>query len=145
MTAVKNQPGMEPGIRESTRGHAPFVRTADPLPVPRLEVVWSRADEPPAEDAQVGGRDCWVAEYRLVLRHLLGHTTHVVLGTTHRDGRNGRVPDDLPFRDGCHAKHDAWHLHLPLYLVTSTGARHVDGPGGDDDDTRHAAGAEVSE
>lgn len=105
------------------------------LPLPRLEVVMS-----PHRDLGWGHT---VIEYRLVMRHLLGHLEARPLGRTVRRGSGGEpwpnqttVPEHLsgkmsfdewriswamPFRDGAHAVHDSAHLGLPLYVQTQFG------------------------
>ena len=80
------------------------------LPVPRLEIRWSKFDE-----------HNWKATYCLVYRHFLGHAEYVPLGMT-KIGGYGKKPllgDQvaLPFRDGAHITHDMATLNLPGFAV----------------------------
>lgn len=80
------------------------------LPIPRLEIRWHRTND---------GYSI-MATYGLVYRHLLDEVYLVPLGCTKRSGYlNSRKEPclDLPFRDGCHMKHDAKNLHLPAFVV----------------------------
>ena len=118
-------------IREEGRDTWAFPRKWDEkgLPLPRLEMHWSRSDE-----------DGWNLRclYVLVYAHLLdgcGGKRHIVakpLGMTRSNrsvpvssfietrGMPGEAREIIatPFRDGAHAMHDAKHLNLPLYVTT---------------------------
>lgn len=98
------------------------------LPVPRLEFVWTPSEY---------GWGNTVAEYRLVRRHMLGHLECVPLGSTKVSSGAGKAPWDypdseasprnwLPFRDGCHAQHDAKHMGLPLFAHGPNGPVRVE-------------------
>lgn len=88
------------------------------LPVPRLEVEIKRTGHLSME---------W--EYRLVMRHFLGHCVVVPLGHTRSTGgtpdpwpprerqQDGTVRMQLPFRDGCHFNHDAKAFGWPAYCI----------------------------
>lgn len=77
------------------------------LPVPRLEMAYIQDDE----------WRSYRVSYRMVHRHLLGQLLATPLGLTRVNGSGNYEPDDLPFRDGKHAQHDAAHLQMPLYKV----------------------------
>jgi hypothetical protein len=84
---------------------------AEGLPVPRLEIRWSRIG---------GGEWNWLATYGLVYRHLLGHVVVVPLGMTRVGGAGEPLTDgqvDVPFREGAHALHDSLELGLPAFAV----------------------------
>lgn len=86
------------------------------LPVPRLELFYEA-------DGYEGREWCeFIVYYRLVYRHLLGHTMAVPLGETSIKGGNGEAPIrdgkiDLPFRDGCHIRNEMKCLNLPGYAI----------------------------
>lgn len=92
------------------------------LPIPRLEIEWIPRD---------GWNEVDV-EYRLVLKHLLGHVVLLPLGLTRwsssntEDPRRQGLSAALPFRDGAHAPHDAALLGLPLYALMLEGPVLVD-------------------
>jgi hypothetical protein len=106
--------------------HRPW--SEDGLPVPRLEMRWSRSG--PAEA---------VALLVLVYRHFLDQIEAVPLGQTrcsgggYRDDRPADAPPmfhewperggglELPFRDGAHLKHNAKHLGLRAFISTDLG------------------------
>lgn len=94
---------------------------AEGLPVPRLEIRWSKLDD-----------WSWVAEYALVYRFFLGEVIRVPFSRTKQSGgwddrelaesesprsivRNGVV--ETPFRDGAHIRHDMRALNLPGYAI----------------------------
>lgn len=78
------------------------------LPLPRLELVYE----------QVRGWSDYRVHYRLVLRHLLGDVYALPISYTKIGGGGSPPePDHLPFRDGCHAAHDAAFLALPCYKI----------------------------
>jgi hypothetical protein len=95
------------------------------LPVPRLEFVWT-----PDPDWHR-----YVIEYRLVIEHLVDGLMIIPLGRTTVQGGSGQSPFDrtddignnLPYRAGAHAHHDAAHLKLPLYAITPDGPVRLDG------------------
>lgn len=87
------------------------------LPVPRLEMEISRTGEMSME---------W--EYRLIMRHLLGHCVIVPLGHTRSTGslqswpprdkaEDGSAKLRLPFRDGAHFNHDAQAFGCPAFVL----------------------------
>ena len=100
----------------------------DGLPVPRLEIRWSRLGS--------GGEWNWLASYNLVYRHFLGDVIVVPLSATRRGGndcapieRDGKV--ETPFRDGAHIAHEMRHMNLPGYAIcegTITKLEPMDGP-----------------
>jgi hypothetical protein len=77
------------------------------LPVPRLEIRYSRADDYNSE-----------ALYSLVYRHLLGQIELIPIGLT-RVGDSGKYARDLdePFRDGAHIKNEMKQLGLRGFVV----------------------------
>lgn len=98
--------------------HEQIPNGEDPLPVPRLELVFERID-----DFQ------FVWRYNLVYRHLLDHNVRVPLGKTAISGGfrkpNETIPMtgnliDKPFRDGRHITHDAMTLDLPAFCVAGS-------------------------
>lgn len=78
------------------------------LPVPRLELVFSRQDP-------VGFG--YVVEYRMVKRHLLGHLEAIRLGFTEVSTTVLRPEPSLPFRDSAHAAHDSVLFGMPCYIL----------------------------
>lgn len=95
---------------------------ADALPVPRLELHWTRDDEDGSSTR---------CTYMLVYSHFLdrGDNRHIVgvpLGQTKCQGASRpsffRFTDsktlDTPFRDSAHAYHDAEQFSLPLFITT---------------------------
>tara|TARA_R100001132_G_C3272133_1_gene94203 strand:- start:1649 stop:2158 length:510 start_codon:yes stop_codon:yes gene_type:complete len=95
------------------------------LPIPRLEMEWY-----PSED---GTWEKYTVEYRMVMKHMLGHVAIIPLGSTKIEGPPGSPWDRpnaeqegiprLPFRDGVHIKWDAGHLNLPAFAVDPSGKR----------------------
>lgn len=85
---------------------------AESLPLPRLEIRWS-----PADDL----RRSWVAVYALVYRHMLGYVFAIPISETRSNGHqtppvhNGVV--ELPFRDGHHIRHDMREMKLPGFAI----------------------------
>lgn len=79
------------------------------LPLPRLELVYE----------QTRGWADYRVTYRLVLRHLLGEVYAVPLGVTKCSGgpESRPAPEDLPYREGAHAAHDAAFLGLQCFKV----------------------------
>jgi hypothetical protein len=75
------------------------------LPIPRLEIVFRKEDY-----------GAFIATYRLVKKHLDGTLYGVPLGETKMSGYGDRLPDETPWRDGCHMAFDAAHLGLPAFL-----------------------------
>jgi hypothetical protein len=90
------------------------------LPLPRLEMEWTRC-------AELGWRRRWV-EYRLVMQHYVDGVMAIPLGKTKIEGGSSEDPfrhgvkNALPYRDGVHAMHDAAHLGLRFFAI------HPDGP-----------------
>jgi hypothetical protein len=99
------------------------------LPIPRLEFEWM--------DNSHGRWTCFTVEFRLVLKHLLGHAEIIPLGRTRIEGGGGErtppngahgAPFQLPYRDGAHA---AWlsgfladgDRALPIYGLAPEGPR----------------------
>ena len=88
------------------------------LPVPRLEMELTKVSDFAME---------W--EYRMVMRHFLGHCVIVPLGFTTSTGSVGdqwpprergldnKVRMRLPYRDGCHFNHDTKALGWPAFMV----------------------------
>lgn len=87
------------------------------LPVPRLEVVFEPRGWKDHEWCD------YVALYRMVYRHFLGHCVAIPIESTKVQrslneiplGPNGKI--ELPFRMGAHVAHDAAHLKLPAFAV----------------------------
>jgi hypothetical protein len=80
------------------------------LPLPRLELLYVKRRDWSSFDVI----------YRLVTKHLCGHLVATPLGRTRCDGGSNKEPsgpEDVPFRDGAHAFHDAAHLQLPLFKI----------------------------
>jgi hypothetical protein len=94
--------------------HTKLEANPDNLPVPRLEIRWSKVTED-------GYEQYW--DYRLIYRHLLGHLIAVPLGGTKTSGGNCdslKWPNGtlhLPFRDGAHISHDTGHLGIPAFAI----------------------------
>jgi hypothetical protein len=83
------------------------------LPVPRLEIRWIKLDK--------NGYN-WRAAYNLVYKHLLGDVILVPMGSTTRNGGNGKGPIrdgkvETPFRDGVHIAHEMLTLKLPGFAI----------------------------
>lgn len=100
------------------------------LPLPRLEMAWT----PMGSEGREWGT--FICEYRLVIKHLCDHLVVIPLGRTKTNSGSGKSPfergaieHELPFRDGCHAHHDAAHLGLPFYALTPSGPVRLDGTG----------------
>lgn len=91
--------------------------TEDGLPVPRLELRWSRNGDRSA-----------TALYVMVYRHHTGEIVGVPMGRTRVDGGSAQrfvVAADgkiaLPMRDGVHLWADARQMQLPAYVTTEDG------------------------
>lgn len=95
-----------------------------PLPVPRLELNWSLADE------RGYNRYCW---YYLVYRHLLNEVVKIPMGMTKVGGGRGPwQPEgprgqfiETPFRDTAHVVNEARQLNLPAYVVYEDKAQEI--------------------
>lgn len=94
------------------------------LPLPRLELHWSYD----SDDREFDKRCLYVLVYRHFLASCSGGGSHIVanpMGLTRVGGASGFVRSggmiDTPFREGAHAKSDAEHLKLPLFVTTEDG------------------------
>ncbi len=92
---------MRQAVSEETEG----------LPVPRLEIRWTRENE-----------WSWLAEYSLVYRFYLGEVIRQPFSVTLQRGGRGEPPIyegrvDVPRRDGFHIRHDMKQLNLPAFAV----------------------------
>lgn len=123
----------EKKLAKRTARYAPIVwppnqigDTHPELPLPRLELVYTRPD--PTSWSQ------YKVTYRLVRRHLGGKLVAEILGVT--DPSGNRTPGDvpwktshgtmsLPIRDGIHICYDSAHLRLPAYIITEEGAASI--------------------
>ena len=100
--------------RERWKWGTHVVSEKETLPVPRLEIRWERYD---------GGRYEWVAKYNFIHQHLLGHFVIVPMGFTKCGMGSERSPLEadgkvyVPWRDGCHIRHDMASLKLPGFAV----------------------------
>ena len=97
----------------------------DGLPVPRLELRWTRID---------CGEWVWFCEYNLVTLHLLGEYWATPMGGTKRGGARPPMRGemvDVPFRDNAHIRHDAKQLNLPAFAIwgkkVTRLAEHIEG------------------
>ncbi len=97
----------------------------DDLPMPRLEMRWTRDDS-------YTSRCTYVLVFPHFLDKSLGEDERDIvskpLGQTKSQGserltfwRFGDAELDTPFRDGAHAFHDAKVLKLPLFITTEDG------------------------
>lgn len=99
------------------------------LPSPRLQFRW--VPDPTGEYP-------WVAVYELVIglrehdiRRESGKNSTgemaVELGRTRRGGGSFNLPNDMPFRDGAHAKWDSEQLgNLPILVIDPNGKAWVE-------------------
>lgn len=96
------------------------------LPLPRLELVYTRPD--PTSWSQ------YKVTYRLVRRHFGGKLVAEVFEETDASGNRGfsdvpwKNPSgslSLPIRSGIHICHDSAHLRLPAYVIHETGTAYI--------------------